>query len=451
MAYASEGIASHRLPPGDYARNFADLTPPLTDHEAFVAADRCYFCYDAPCAQACPTHIDIPLFIRQITTANARGAAETILSANIMGGMCARVCPVEELCEEACVREHAEGKPVQIGLLQRYATDTLMALDAGQPFTREPPTGKRIAVVGAGPAGLSCAHRLATFGHDVTVFDMKPKAGGLNEYGIAAYKTTNDFAQREVDFILSIGGITIETGKALGRDVTLSQLQADYDAVFLGLGLAAFNSLSGLPEFAAVTDAVPFIETLRQAPDKATVPVGRRVVVIGGGMTAVDAAVQAKKLGAEEVTIAYRRGPEHMKASVFEQDLAKRNGVTIRHWAVPKSFAGDHGRLEAALFEHAPPGLNGPAETLTIPADMVLAAIGQSFADEPLGNTVALSGGRIVVDAERRTSMPGVWAGGDCVFGGQDLTVAAVEDGKQAALSIDRALRGAQPLSQAAE
>ncbi len=214
-----------------------------------------------------------------------------------MGGMCARVCPVEQLCEEACVREHAEGKPVQIGLLQRYATDALMAERGSQPFARQPATGKRIAVVGAGPAGLSCAHRLAMLGHDVTVFDAKPKAGGLNEYGIATYKTTNDFAQREVEFILSIGGITVETGRALGRDVTLSQLRADYDAVFLGLGLAGFNSLSGMPEFAEVTDAVPFIEQLRQTSDKAEVPVGRKVVVIGGGMTAVDAAVQAKKLG----------------------------------------------------------------------------------------------------------------------------------------------------------
>ena len=451
MAYASDGIASHRLPPEDYAKNFDDLTPPLSHHEALVAADRCYFCYDAPCTQACPTHIDIPLFIRQITTSNPHGAAETIFGANIMGGMCARVCPVEQLCEEACVREHAEGKPVQIGLLQRYATDTLMAEGQGQPFARAPASGKRIAVVGAGPAGLSCAHRLATLGHEVTVFDAKPKAGGLNEYGIATYKTTNGFAQREVEFILSVGGITVETGRTLGRDLTLSQLRTDHDAVFLGMGLAGFNSLSGLPEFAEVTDAVPFIEHLRQMPDKAEVPVGRRVVVIGGGMTAVDAAVQAKKLGAEEVTIAYRRGPEHMKASLFEQELAKKNGVTFRYWAVPKSFAGEEGRLTAALFEHAPPGLNGAPEVVPIPADQVLAAIGQSFVDEPLGTMVALQGGRIVVDEERRTSAPGVWAGGDCVFGGPDLTVAAVEDGKQAAISIDRALRDAQPLPQAAE
>ncbi|MDX7949907.1 NAD(P)-dependent oxidoreductase [Lichenihabitans sp. Uapishka_5] len=451
MGYASAGIASHRLPADDYAKNFSDLTPPFTPHEAVVAADRCYFCFDAPCVQACPTHIDIPLFIRQITTGNADGAAETILDANIMGGMCARVCPVEQLCEEACVREHAEGKPVRIGSLQRYATDALMAKDQGQPFGRQPATGRRVAVVGAGPAGLSCAHRLAMLGHDVTIFDAKPKPGGLNEYGIATYKTTNDFAQREVDFILSIGGITIRHDMALRRDVTLAQLQADHDAVFLGLGLAGFNSLSGFPPFAEVTDAVPFIEALRQAPDKAAVPVGRKVVVIGGGMTAVDAAVQAKKLGAEEVTIAYRRGPEHMKASAFEQDLAKTSGVTIRHWVTPTGFEGREGRLVAASFTHAPPGLNGSAEPLSIPADMVLAAIGQTFDGDPLDGAMTLSGGRILVDAERRTSVPGLWAGGDCVFGGQDLTVAAVEDGKQAALSIDRALRDAQPSSQAAE
>jgi dihydropyrimidine dehydrogenase (NAD+) subunit PreT len=183
--HGSEGVAGGRLGSEQYRRNFADLTPPLTRHEAFVEADRCYFCYDAPCQNACPTSIDIPLFIREIAADNDRGAAETILSANILGGMCARVCPVETLCEEACVREHAEGKPVRIGLLQRHATDALIRTGE-QPFTRAPSTGKRVAVVGAGPAGLSCAHRLAMLGHAVTLFEARPKLGGLNEYGIAA-------------------------------------------------------------------------------------------------------------------------------------------------------------------------------------------------------------------------------------------------------------------------
>jgi dihydropyrimidine dehydrogenase (NAD+) subunit PreT len=439
----TEGVAGGRLDTEQYRLNFSDLTPPLTRHEAFVEAERCYFCYDAPCQQACPTSIDIPLFIRQIGADNTLGAAETILSANIFGGICARVCPVETLCEEACVREHAEGKPVRIGLLQRHATDVLIGTGE-QPFTRAPASGKRVAVVGAGPAGLSCAHRLAILGHDVTVLEARPKPGGLNEYGIAAYKAVGDFAQAEVDFILSIGGIAVKTGQALGRDFDLAGLRKDFDAVFLGLGLAGFNALQGMDEAAHVVDAVGFIEDLRQASDKGTIAVGRRVVVIGGGMTAVDAAVQSKKLGAEEVTIVYRRGPEHMKASLFEQELALRSGVTIRHWASPTGFDKRDGRVAAARFAHqasdAPAG--AVPEALEVPADMVLVAIGQTFVDAPLGeSTIALSGGRILVDAERRTSLPGVWAGGDCIAGGQDLAVSAVEDGKQAALSIDRLFR----------
>jgi len=220
------GIVPGRLSAAEYAANFTDIHPPLTGHEARVEADRCYFCYDAPCQQACPTSIDIPLFIRQIATGNEIGAAETILQANIMGGMCARVCPTETLCEEACVREAAEGKPVKIGLLQRHATDALLA-QGRQPFRRGASTGRRVAVVGGGPAGLSCAHGLARLGHDVTVFEAKPKLGGLNEYGIAAYKTTEDFAQAEVAFILSIGGIEVKTGMALGGNLDLAALRRE--------------------------------------------------------------------------------------------------------------------------------------------------------------------------------------------------------------------------------
>ena len=440
MMNGSEGVAGGRLGSDQIARNFADLTPPLTRHEAFVESERCYFCYDAPCQNACPTAIDIPLFIREIAAGNDLGAAETIFSANILGGMCARVCPVETLCEEACVREHAEGKPVRIGLLQRHATDAAMKTGQ-QPFERAAPSGKRVAVVGAGPAGLSCAHRLAMLGHAVTLFDARPKLGGLNEYGIAAYKTVNDFAQAEVDFVLSIGGIEVRAGVALGRDFDLASLRRDHDAVFLGLGLAGYNALAGMDEAAHVVDAVGFIEALRQAVDKASVAVGRRVVVIGGGMTAVDAAVQAKKLGAEEVTIVYRRGPEHMKASLFEQELAQKNGVTIRHWASPSGFRSTGGRVATADFAHrrGDDAAGVTPETISLPADMVLLAIGQTFVEAPLGDSaIALQAGRILVDAERRTSLPGVWAGGDCVAGGQDLTVSAVEDGKQAALAIDR-------------
>jgi dihydropyrimidine dehydrogenase (NAD+) subunit PreT len=442
-------IAAGRLSADDYARNFSDLHPPLSRHEAFVEADRCYFCFDAPCTQACPTQIDIPLFIRQIQADNPGGAGETILTANIMGGMCARVCPVETLCEAACVRNGAEDKPVKIGELQRYATDYLMQRGA-HPFRRAAPTGKRIAVVGAGPAGLSCAHRLAMHGHDIVIFEARDKPAGLNEYGIATYKTVEDFAQREVDFILSIGGITIETGKALGRDFTLAELKEDHDAVFLGMGLAGVNALGAEGENAAgALDAVSWIAELRQAKDLAKLPIGRRVVVIGGGMTAIDAAVQSKLLGAEDVTIVYRRGQEAMKASGWEQELAQVKGVKIMHWAQPLRLLTDpDGNVHAVALErtHMDNGkLVGTGEVMTLPADMVFKAIGQTFVAEPLdgaSGAIRLQGGRIAVDAERRTSMAGVWAGGDCVAGGEDLTVAAAQDGKLAAESIHKALAG---------
>lgn len=439
------GVVPGRLSGAEYAANFADIHPPLDAHEARVEADRCYFCYDAPCQKACPTSIDIPLFIRQIGTGNPTGAAETILSANIMGGMCARVCPTETLCEEACVREAAEGKPVKIGLLQRYATDVLMA-SGRQPFPRPASTGRRVAVVGGGPAGLSCAHGLARLGHDVTVFEARPKLGGLNEYGIAAYKATEDFAQAEIAFILGIGGIDARTGAVLGQTIDLASLRKEYDAVFLGIGLAGVNKLglAGDAMLEGVVDAVDYIARLRQASDLSTLPVGRRIVVIGGGMTAIDVAVQSRRLGAEDVTIVYRRGEEAMKASAYERQLAQTNGVLIRTQAMPVALLGDAGKVTGVTFERSDGRIAGTGETYTIPADMVFTAIGQVLVPNALGgaDVLALSGGRIVVDAFRRTSLAGVFAGGDCVAGGQDLTVAAVEDGKQAALAIHQSLTG---------
>ncbi|HVW56477.1 MAG TPA: NAD(P)-dependent oxidoreductase [Rhizobiaceae bacterium] len=443
-----EGIAAGRLSAAQYQVNFGDLHPPLDHHEALVESDRCYFCYDAPCMQACPTSIDIPLFIRQIGNGNPLGAAKTIFDQNILGGMCARVCPTETLCEEACVRETAEGKPVQIGRLQRYATDTAMARGR-QFYERAAPTGKTIAIVGAGPAGLACAHRLALHGHEVTIFEARDKAGGLNEYGIAAYKTVDGFAQAEVDYVTAIGGITIENGKALGRDFALADLTGRYDAVFLAAGLAGVNALRAEGEDAeGASNAVDFIEALRQVSDLATLPIGRRVVVIGGGMTAIDAAVQSKLLGAEQVTICYRRGQEQMSASEYEQDLAAANGVTIRHWLQPKRVIADDGKVAAIELEYTAlrdGRLVGTGETLRLEADQVFKAIGQSFDAAPLngsGNQIMMENGKIRVDAEGRTSIAMIWAGGDCVAGGEDLTVSAVAQGRDAAESIHRTLMG---------
>ena len=436
----TSGIVAGRLPADRISENFSDLHPAYEPHEAAVAADRCYFCYDAPCITACPTSIDIPLFIRQIQTGHPEAAARTIFEQNILGGMCARVCPTETLCEEACVREAAEGKPVEIGRLQRYATDTLMAKDS-HPFTRAAPTGKTVAVVGAGPAGLSCAHRLAMLGHDVTIFEARPKAGGLNEFGIAAYKTPDGFAQAEVDWLMKIGGITVENGKALGRDIDLDALTSGFDAVFLSIGLGGVNALRAQGEDkAGVADAVDFIARLRQASDLTSVPVGRNVVVIGGGMTAVDAAVQSKLLGSENVTIAYRRSREEMGASKFEQDLAAQKGVKLMFNVMPVAVHGNGAAVEIELEYTTSEGgkLKGTGETLRLPADQVFKAIGQTLTGTP--ESLALEGGKIAVTGAGRTSLSGVWAGGDCASGGDDLTVTAVAEGRDAALDIHATL-----------
>ncbi|MGB3245234.1 MAG: NAD(P)-dependent oxidoreductase [Sulfitobacter sp.] len=432
------GIKAARLDAQSYAENFSDLHAPLDTHEALVAADRCYFCHDAPCMTACPTDIDIPLFIRQIATGTPDAAAKTILSQNILGGMCARVCPTETLCEEVCVREVAEGKPVLIGQLQRYATDHLQARGV-HPFARAAASGKTVAVVGAGPAGLSCAHRLAMLGHDVVMMDARPKPGGLNEYGIAAYKTPDGFAQAEVDWLMQIGGIKMRHGIALGVEVTLAELQSDFDAVFLGLGLGGVNALGASGEDKdGVSDAVDFIADLRQASDLATVPIGRDVVVIGGGMTAVDAAVQARLLGALNVTLVYRRGRDRMNASIFEQDLAASKGVRIVTHAVPRAVHGN-GTVREIEFEYVDADMNGTGQMLRLAADQVFKAIGQTLEDNGLP---ALEGRKIKVDAQGRTSVVGIWAGGDCASGGDDLTVTGVAEGRDAAMDIHKVLVG---------
>lgn len=432
------GVVAGRLEADSYEGQFSDLHPPLDGHEALVASDRCYFCHDAPCITACPTDIDIPLFIRQIATGTPDAAAKTILTQNIMGGMCARVCPTETLCEQACVREAAEGKPVLIGQLQRYATDHLQSQGI-HPFERSATTGKTVAVAGAGPAGLACAHRLAMLGHDVVVLDANEKPGGLNEYGIAAYKTTEGFAQAEVDWLCEIGGITIQHSKSLGTDVSLADLKEQYDAVFLAIGLAGVNALGLVgDDKSGVLDAVEFISELRQADDLAKLPIGRDVVVIGGGMTAVDAAVQAKLLGALNVTLAYRRGRDRMNASKFEQDLAASKGVRVMTHVVPVAVHGN-GAVRELELEYVNDDMSGTGQKVTLQADQVLTAIGQALDGDGLP---ALEGRKIGVDGTGRTSVTGVWAGGDCASGGDDLTVTAVAEGRDAAMDIHFELMG---------
>ncbi|MFT8885762.1 MAG: NAD(P)-dependent oxidoreductase [Acetobacter papayae] len=435
-----QDIASGRLDHEELQSNFAQASPPLAPMQAVVESERCFYCHDAPCIQACPTSIDIPRFINAIGNGNPGGAARIILEANILGGSCARVCPTEILCEQKCVHNLIEnGRPVRIGALQEYATDWQMA-QGRQPFTRAEPTGRRVAVVGAGPAGLACAHRLALHGHDVSIFDSHGHPGGLNQYGVAAYKMADDFAAREVAFLLSIGGIVFEGGKSLGIDFTLDTLRQDYDAVFLAFGLGKSRSVGIEGEdLPGVMDALAFIEQIRTQV-LSDIPVGRRVIVIGGGNTAVDAAVQARRLGADSVTLAYRRGPEQMSATLAEREWAQTNGVSVRFWSSPVQIMHEDGVLSAVAFDHTPLGQHDQAPRReVIPADMVLTAVGQLMDPGMVSAMpVTMRNGRIVVDDQYRTSLPGVYAGGDCTEG-MDLTVAAVRDGRDAAQAIHAA------------
>ena len=450
---AFDGGDAALAPRADLAALLAGKTAPLDAAGALVAASRCLSCYDAPCVEACPTGIDIPSFIGRIRTGDLRGSAEAILSANPLGASCARVCPTEILCEAACVKVDAGEIPVPIGALQRFATDPV--LEAGTAlFAPKDETGHHVAVVGGGPAGLAAAHRLALAGHAVTLFEARARLGGLNETGIAPYKLTSDVAAREIDWVLSVPGITVQTSAALGREITLAELMRDFDAVFLGIGLGRTHALRIPGErMAGVTDAVRWIASLRAALARGeTLDVPRRIVVVGGGNTAVDAAVEARRLGAAEVTILYRRGPEAMSATAEEQAFALKNGVGILHWARPVRVIGRGGGVTGLEIERTtldPNGrLVGTGETRKLAVDAVFKAIGQrldrSALHDDAGHELPLDHGRIIVDDFGATSFPAVFAGGDCVTG-DDLTVTAVADGLRAADAIDRYLHGRLP------
>ncbi len=425
---------------------FDDLHKPLNDMTALKAAAQCLYCYDAPCIQACPTSIDIPSFIRQISSGNISGAAQTILDENIMGGSCARACPTEILCERDCVLNEAGSTPVEIGLLQRFAVDHLLAAGGPHPFSRAGPSGRHIAVIGAGPAGLSFAHRAAMLGHRVSIFEAKSKPGGLNEYGLAAYKMVDDFAAREVDFLLGIGGIDIQYGTILGGGIALDDLRDKYDAIFIGAGLGATNDL-GLDgeDKTGVCDAIDFIEKLRQSDDLSNLEPGQDIIVLGGGNTAIDAAVQAKKLGGRNVSLVYRRGEDQMGATAFELDLARKAGVMVHFWSKPVSIEGKD-TVSAITFEHTmlkDGSLVGTGEHYQLTCDMVMKAIGQKLKSGDF-NGLAIDGGKIAVSEDYQTSIKGIFAGGDCIDSGEDLTVQAVQDGKQAAIAVDAWLRDKQ-------
>ena len=438
-------IQSNRLSAEQYAQNFSDIHPPFeTADAALVEANRCLFCYDAPCMKSCPTSIDVPKFIRQITTENLKGSAHTILVSNIMGAGCSKVCPVEKLCEGACVFNFMEETPIAIAKLQRYSTEKAL-LNKWKLFTRKPSNGKKVAVVGAGPAGLSCAHTLSREGVDVTIYEREKEAGGLMTYGIAAYKVTPQFCKDEVDYILSIGGIEIKYEQELGRNVQLDELQQKYDAVYLsfGVGLARKLDIDG-EHLEGVTDAISFIYDIR-TNGYSKVPVGNKVVVIGMGMTAIDAATQAKRLGAEDITIIYRRTQQEMPCTEVELNIAKLDGCKIIWLAAPKEIMGDGNKvvgIKASVMKLGEPDASGRQSPITtgeefvLEADMVIKAAGQMpFEMLIKNNGLSNNNGKVSTQNNAVTNMVGVFAGGDCVNGGKEV-VDAVQAGKDGALEI---------------
>jgi dihydropyrimidine dehydrogenase (NAD+) subunit PreT len=438
-------IKNNRLSPEEYQRNFTDIHPPFeTKDAAITEANRCLFCYDAPCMKSCPTSIDVPMFIRQITTDNIKGSAKTIFDANIMGAGCSRVCPVEKLCEGACVYNLMHEKPIDIAKLQRYSTEQAIA-EKWKLYKRKPLNGKKVAVVGAGPAGLACAHALALEGVEVTIFEKEKKGGGLMTYGVAGYKVTPQFCEDEVKWITSIGGIKIKYGKALGKDVFLNDLQKEYDAVFLGIGVGVARPLSIDGEnLKGVVDAIEFIYNIRTKPLE-KVPVGDKIAVIGLGMTAIDAATQSKRLGAKEVTIVYRRTENEKPCTQAEVDIARLDGCNFIFLAAPKEIKGSGGKVKKLICENmtlGEPDTSGrrapipTGETFSLDVDMVIKAAGQMpfeglIKDMDLKNNY----GKISIHNDCSTNIKGVFAGGDAVNGGREV-VDAVQAGKDGAVGI---------------
>ncbi len=441
-------VRNNRLTKEEYEQNFSDIRPPFENKTAAaVEANRCIFCYDAPCTKSCPTSINIPKFIKQIASDNVKGSAHTIFTSNILGAGCSKVCPVEKLCEGACVYNLLEEEPIQIARLQQYST--MKALKENwQLFERKSANGtsrRQVAIIGAGPAGLSCAHVLSREGVDVTIYEKESKGGGLMTYGIAAYKVTPQFCDEEVNYITGIGGIEIKYNHELGKQVQLQQLIDQYDAVYVGIGVGVARQLD-IPgeELEFVEDAISFIYNLRNNGYD-SVPVGDKVAVIGMGMTAIDAATQAKRLGAKEVTLVYRRTEEEKPCTDYELNIAKLDGCEIIWLAAPKEIKGVNGRVaqlvcnKMKLAEPDTSGRRSPVETgetFSLDVDMVIKAAGQV----PFENLVTQSGlenknGKIIIKNDCSTNIKGVYAGGDAVNGGKEV-VDAVQAGKDGAEAI---------------
>ena len=443
-------IQNNRLTKEQYEQTFADIHPPFKNKTAAqVEASRCLFCYDAPCTKSCPTGIDVPKFIKQISTDNIKGSAHTIFSSNIMGAGCSKVCPVEKLCEGSCVFNLLNEPPIPIAKLQRYSTEKAMGKN-WKLFERKQSVGKKVAVVGAGPAGLSCAHVLSREGIDVTIFEKESKGGGLMTYGIAAYKVTPQFCEDEVNYITSIGGIEIKYNQELGKDITLAQLKKEFDAVYLGIGVGVARQLN-IPgeKLEGVVDAISFIYDLR-SKGYSSVPVGDKVAVIGMGMTAIDAATQAKCLGAKEVTMVYRRTEAEKPCTQHELDIARLDGCEIIWLAAPKKIKGSAGKVKqliCSVMKLGEPDASGrrspvdTGDTFTLDVDMVIKAAGQTPFEKIVKKyKLDNKNGKIVINENCATNIKAVFAGGDAVNGGKEVVdaVQAGKDGADAILSYMR-------------
>jgi dihydropyrimidine dehydrogenase (NAD+) subunit PreT len=440
-----------KLSPERLEKNFADINPPLTEAQALEEGSRCLFCHDAPCIKACPTEIDVPQFIRQILSGNMRGSARTILEANILGHSCARVCPTSVLCEGACVLNAQGKKPVEIGKLQRYAVDPVIA-GGLQLFKAGPANGYRVALIGAGPASLSCAAELRKRGYETVIFDANPQPGGLDTYGIAAYKMRAQDVKKEIAMVHALG-VEIKSGTSVGKDISIAQLEHDFDAIFIGIGLGATDNLR-IPgeDMEGCRDALSFIEETK-SKTFAEVQLARRIAVIGGGNTAIDVVTAARRLGAEAVYMVYRRGQEEMSAFDYEYELAKKDGVTFVWQALPVRVIDDgNGRvaaLECVRTERGPKDARGRASFVPVPGSefrldvgMVVKALGQKRKTDFLRQIAGLElkDGCVAVDAAAmQTTNPKYFAGGDCVNGGGEV-VDAVAHGKKAAAGIHQAL-----------
>jgi dihydropyrimidine dehydrogenase (NAD+) subunit PreT len=436
-----------KLSPEQYERNFSDIAPPMTPRQAAVESARCLFCFDAPCTVACPTHIDVPAFIKKISTGNLRGSARVILQANILGESCGRVCPTEVLCEGACVMHEKGEQPIEIGRLQRFAVDDLLDRNI-HLFHAGPPNGKRAACIGAGPASLACAAELAKWGYAVTILDKNKLAGGLSTYGIAAYKTRARDALREAELVRQLG-VAFHQGIAVGRDLPFLDLEAQFDAIFIGLGLGETGAL-GIPgeDLPGVFGALEFIEQTKTKPF-AEVEVGRRVACIGAGNTAIDVVTAARRLGAESVHLVYRRSEREISAFRYEYELAKLDGVTF-HWrAQPLRVLGASGvvaGLECLRTRPGAPDARGrripvliPGSEFLLDVDMVVRAIGQKPVTEILRDVPGIEirpNGTVAVDKNFQTGNRKYFAGGDCVNGGKEV-VDAVAEGMAAARGMD--------------